>query len=492
MTELPGIAAIAKQVACGERTAVEVVAGCFAAIEAGNAKLNAFRETWREDAMANARRVDERIARGDEPGPLAGAAIAVKDNIATAQGRTCCGSRILEQYESPFSATAVQRLEQAGAVMIGKTNCDEFGMGSSTEHCAFGVVRNPWDQSRVPGGSSGGSAAAVAAGWAAGALGSDTGGSIRQPASFCGVVGLKPTYGRVSRWGLVAYGSSLDQIGPLTRNVADAALLLQVMAGFDELDSTSASEDVGDLCSGLEEPVEGLRVGLPRQYVSDANDGAVNATVRGSAEKLAKRGAESVDVDLPLTKHGIATYYIIAPAEASSNLARFDGIRYGRRAEVGASGSLLDVYELSRAEGFGEEVQRRIMLGTYVLSAGYYDAYYKRAMQVRRLIREEFNRAFERCDVLLGPAAPTAAFPIGSRLDPMSMYLGDVYTVNANIAGLPAICLPAGTTTANGVALPIGVQLLARAFDEATLLRVARMLERAVEFSAVPGEVVNG
>ncbi len=487
MTQDIGISSLTRSLAQGRRSATDIVADWLRRIEEHNAKLNAFREVWSERAIATAKRIDERIARGERVGPLAGVPIAVKDNIATDFGRTCCGSRMLEDYESPFSATAVERLVAAGAIIVGKTNCDEFGMGSSTEHCAFGPVRNPWDVSRVPGGSSGGSAAAVSARLVPAAIGSDTGGSVRQPAAFCGIVGLKPTYGLVSRWGLVAYGSSLDQIGPMTRGVEDAALMLQVMAGFDARDSTSAQRDVPDYIASINDRIDGLRVGLPRQYLSANNDAAVNDAVRSAAAAFESLGARINDIDLPLTKYGIATYYIIAPAEASSNLARFDGIRYGRRTALEAGETLLDLYERSRAEGFGAEVQRRIMLGTHVLSSGYYEAYYRRAMQARRLIRDEFNRAFESCDVLLGPAAPTPAFAIGSRPDPVSMYLGDVYTVNANIAGIPAITIPGGLMQVDAVSLPIGVQLLSRAFDESTLLRAARMLEAEVAFHAAPG-----
>jgi aspartyl-tRNA(Asn)/glutamyl-tRNA(Gln) amidotransferase subunit A len=404
--------------------------------------------------------------------------VAVKDNIATREGHTTCSSRMLESYRSPFDATCVERLRAAGAVVMGKTNLDEFAMGSSSEHCAWGPVHNPWDASRVPGGSSGGSAAAAAAAICGVALGSDTGGSIRQPASLCGCVGFKPTYGRVSRYGLVAFGSSLDQIGPLARSVRDAALTYAVMAGTDPRDSTSAQRPVEDPMADLDRPIESLRIGVPKQYMSDANDPRVNAMVERALERLRSAGAVTVPVDLPLTDVGISTYYVIAPAEASANLARFDGIRYGHRAAARAGEGLEDLYARSRAEGFGPEVQRRIMLGTYVLSAGYYDAYYGRALKVRRLIKAEFDRAFERCDVIAGPASPTPAFHAGGLSDPLQMYLCDVYTVNTNIAGIPGISVPIGFAEESGSSLPVGLHLQAPAMADARLLRAARMVER--------------
>jgi aspartyl-tRNA(Asn)/glutamyl-tRNA(Gln) amidotransferase subunit A len=451
------------------------VASVVARIEARNGLLNAYNEVLADDAMAEAAVVE----RERRTAPLAGLVVAMKDNIATTAGRTTCSSKMLASYRSPFDATIVDRLRSAGAVVVGKTNLDEFAMGSSTENSAFGTSRNPWDPSRVPGGSSGGSAAAMAADLCDVAIGSDTGGSIRQPASLCGLVGLKPTYGRVSRYGLVAFGSSLDQIGPITHTVRDAAAVLQVIAGHDPLDSTSASIPVDDYLGTLDAPIRGLRVGVPREYMSDANDPSVNDAVRAAIEVYRSLGATIVEVDLPLTDLGISTYYVIAPAEASSNLARFDGIRYGHRATLAAGEDLFDLYAKSRAEGFGPEVQRRIMIGTYVLSSGYYDAYYKRALQVRRLIKEEFDRAFERCDVLLGPTAPTPAFPIGGKSDPLSMYLCDVYTVNTNIAGICGISIQGGMAKVDGRSLPIGIQLQAKPFAEAMLLRAARMFEAA-------------
>jgi len=467
-------------VAGGATTAESVWAGMLSAARAANPVLNAYHELFEEQAMDAARRVDADVRAGRPLPPLAGMPVAIKDNVATVLGRTTCSSRMLENYRSPFDATAVERLTHAGAIVVGKTNLDEFAMGSSGEHCKWGPVRNPWDLARVPGGSSAGSAAAVSAGLCAAAIGSDTGGSIRQPASLCGIVGLKPTYGRVSRWGLVAFGSSLDQIGPMTRSVRDAALLLDCMSGVDERDSTTADRPPTQLARTIEQPIDGLRVGIPRQYVSEANDPEVNAAVQAAADAYRAMGATIVDVELPLTDVGISTYYVIAPAEASSNLARYDGIRYGHRAQLKAGEDLFTLYARSRSEGFGPEVQRRIMLGTYMLSSGYYDAFYKRALQVRRRIKEEFDRAFAACDVLLGPTAPTPAFGFGANADPLAMYLCDVYTVNTNIAGICGISIPAGHAMRDGKPLPVGVQLQANAFEEDRLLRAARMLEKAL------------
>ncbi|MCA9284969.1 MAG: Asp-tRNA(Asn)/Glu-tRNA(Gln) amidotransferase subunit GatA [Phycisphaerales bacterium] len=479
-TNIPSIEAVCDGVRSRQSSAVELVERSLARIASLEPKLNCLHETLKEHALDRAARIDAAIARGEHVGSLAGVPIVVKDNIATSYGTTTCGSRILENFRSPYDATAIERLEREGAIVVGKANCDEFAMGSSTENSAWGPTRNPWDTSRVPGGSSGGSAAAVAAGYAPAALGSDTGGSIRQPAAHCGVVGVKPSYGRVSRYGLVAFGSSLDQIGPFAHSVRDAALVLQAIAGFDPRDSTTAEIDVPDYLAEIDRPVEGLRIGLPRRFTSPDNDPAVNKAVLDAADEYARLGATIVeDIDLPLTDHGISTYYVIAPAEASSNLARFDGIRYGHRAELAPDEDLFDLYARSRAEGFGPEVQRRIMLGTYVLSSGYYDAYYKRALQVRRLIKQEFDAAFAKCHAILGPTAPTPAFPLGGKADPLSMYLCDVYTVNANIAGICALSLPGGFAEVEDQLLPIGIQLQCRAFDEPTLFRVARMFEAA-------------
>jgi aspartyl-tRNA(Asn)/glutamyl-tRNA(Gln) amidotransferase subunit A len=467
--------ALAAEIDAGRASAVDHVEATLARIARHAPALNCYREVLADEARAAARQVD--AGRGRTPRPLAGLTVAVKDNIVTREGKTTCSSRMLEHYRSPFDATVIERLRAAGAIMVAKANMDEFAMGSSSERCAFGAVRNPWDTSRVPGGSSGGSAAAMAAGLCDIALGSDTGGSIRQPAALCGTVGFKPSYGRVSRYGLVAFGSSLDQIGPITRSVRDAAAVYSVLAGLDPHDSTSADLPVGDVLTDLDVPIAGLRVGIPRQYVSEANDPAVNEAVAKAAEAYRAMGATIVEVDLPLTDVGISTYYVIAPAEASSNLARFDGIRYGHRAALEPGEGLAELYAKSRAEGFGPEVKRRILIGTYVLSSGYHDAYYQRALQVRRLISDEFARAFERCDVLLGPTTASPAFPLGGKTDPLSMYLCDVYTVNTNIAGICGISIPGGFARVDGKDLPIGLQLQGKAFDEGRLLRAARMLE---------------
>ena len=442
-----------------------------------NPEINAFHDILADEARTMAAELDATRQRGGDLGPLAGSIIAVKDNICMSAGRTTCSSRMLEEYRSPFDATVIERLRSAGAILVGKTNLDEFAMGSSSENCAWGPVRNPHAPDRVPGGSSGGSAAAVAADFTDAALGSDTGGSIRQPAAFCGTVGFKPTYGRVSRYGLVAFGSSLDQIGPLTRSVRDAAAIYEAIAGLDEADSTTSDLEVRTcLAEGPVDPA-GLRVGIPREHRNDSNHPGINRMLDRVIDRLRSVGATVMDVDLPLTRHGVSTYYVIAPAEASSNLTRFDGIRYGPRAESIPGESLESLYARTRTEGFGEEVRRRIMLGTYVLSAGYYDAYYKRALQVRRLIKQEFDHAFEQCDILLGPTAPSPAFPIGADLDPVSMYLNDVYTVNSNIAGIPAISIPGGWVEEDGQRLPAGIHLQAPAFAEVDLIRSAAALE---------------
>ncbi len=466
--------------------AVEVVAMFVARAHQANAQLHAFHEILEEDAMAQAQAVDAAIAAGRDPGPLAGVPVAVKDNIATRVGHTTCSSKMLANYRSPFDATCIERLQRAGAIVMGKTNMDEFAMGSSTEHCAWGPVHNPWDVSRVPGGSSGGSAVAATASLCGVALGSDTGGSIRQPASLCGCVGFKPTYGRVSRYGLVAFGSSLDQIGPLTRSVRDAALTYAAMAGVDVRDSTSANTVVEDPLGELEHSMKGLRVGVPHQYASQANHEQVNTIVQRAFDRLKAAGATMVPVDLPLTDVGISTYYVIAPAEASANLARFDGVRYGHRSAPRAGDTLDALYARSRGEGFGPEVQRRIMLGTYVLSAGYYDAYYGRALKVRRLIKAEFDKAFTQCDVIAGAASPIPAFRAGGMTDPLQMYLCDVYTVNTNIAGIPGISVPLGCIGVEGTDLPVGLHLQAPAMADAKLLRIARMVEKLHPEAARP------
>ena len=442
----------------------------------GAAGLNAFLAVYADDALEAARAVDRKAAAGTA-GPLAGMVVAVKDVICMAGKRTTCGSKILENFESPYDATVIERLRKADAVVIGKTNMDEFAMGSSNENSAFGPVKNPVDPTRVPGGSSGGSAAAVAAGLADAALGTDTGGSIRQPAALCGVVGLKPTYGRVSRYGLVAFASSFDQIGPFGRTVRDAAAVLGAIAGHDHRDSTSANVEVPDYAASLGAGVKGLRVGLPKEYFPQGMDGEVRAAVEASVKRLEKGGATVREVSLPHTDYTIAAYYILTTAEASSNLARFDGARYGRRSA--GAGDLREMYLKSRSEGFGAEVKRRIMLGTYVLSAGYYDAYYRKGQKVRRLIRDDFDAAFREVDVLATPTTPTTAFRFGEKTeDPLTMYLSDVFTVSANLAGLPGISIPCGRDH-NG--LPIGLQLLGRRFDEPTILRAADYLETTQE-----------
>ncbi len=442
--------------------------------QAENPKTNAYLHFCPERALQAARRVDEKLARGLDPGPLGGVPVAVKDVILTRGVRTTAGSRLLEHYVPPYDATAVVRLEQAGGVIIGKTNCDEFAMGSSNENSAFGPVRNPADPERVPGGSSGGSAAAVAQGTAVVALGSDTGGSIRQPASFCGVVGVTPTYGRVSRYGLVAFASSLDHIGPFARNVRDAALLLKVIAGRDEMDSTSAFAPVDDYPAALEGSVSGVRVGLPREYFEGLPD-ETGELIHQGVRTLERLGCRIQEISLPATGYAVACYYIICMAEASSNLARYDGVRYTTRSRQ--ADGLIDMYRRTRGEGFGAECKRRIMLGTYVLSAGYYDAYYLKAQKVRTLIARDFARAFEQVDYIAGPVAPSPAFRLGEKLnDPLQMYLSDIYTITGSLAGVPCMSVPCGRTAAG---LPVGLQILARHFDEAGMLRLAAAFEAA-------------
>ena len=461
-----------------EITARQLVEAALDRIGAIDGQINAFISVEAEGALAQADDIDQRRAAGAALGGLAGIPLALKDVLCVRGGRTTCGSKILEHFIAPYDATAVERLRTADAVFIGKTNMDEFAMGSSCENSHFGPTLNPCDPERVPGGSSGGSAAAVAADETILALGSDTGGSVRQPASYCGVVGLKPTYGRVSRYGLIAYASSLDQIGPVTKDVEDAALLLQAIAGHDPRDSTSSTAPVPDYRAALKGTICGLKVGLAREHFPAALDSEVAATAQDAANALVDAGAELVEVQLPVAGHPeycISTYYIIAMAEASANLARYDGVKYGYRAE--GSADLQAMYLQTRSEGFGAEVQRRIMLGTYALSAGYYDAYYRKAQQVRTLIREDFARAFTSCDVLISPVAPTTAFRLGEQLDdPLQMYLNDIYTASVNLAGIPAISVPFAH---NRAALPIGVQLLAPPLKEARLLRTAHALERA-------------
>jgi len=470
---------IRDDVASGRLSAVEVCRASLDRIESVNPTLNAFNHIAAERALARAAEVDRARAAGITLGPLAGVPVALKDNLCVRGMRTTASSRILDHFVPPYDATVVQRLETAGAVVVGKTNCDEFAMGSSNENSAYGPVRNPWATDRTPGGSSGGSAAAVASRSTPAALGSDTGGSIRQPASFCGVVGLKPTYGRVSRYGLLAFASSLDQIGPITRTAADAAVMLGVLAGPDPCDATASRQPVADYTSALTGDIKGLRVGVPRAFVTDGVGEGVRRAFDEALDRLKREGAALVDVDLPHARYAIPVYYLVATAEASSNLARYDGVRYGHRAKGKEQLSLKEMYSRTRDEGFGAEVKRRIMLGTYVLSAGYYDAFYLKAQQVRTLLRQDYDAAFERVDVVAMPTSPTPPFRLGEKTDdPLQMYLADVFTVSANLAGLPAISVPCGFSDQ----LPIGLQLTGRLFDESTLLRVADAYQRVTDW----------
>ncbi|HEV2988396.1 MAG TPA: Asp-tRNA(Asn)/Glu-tRNA(Gln) amidotransferase subunit GatA [Candidatus Angelobacter sp.] len=450
-----------------------VVEEFYKKIRAENGEINAYITFSEEQALRQAKRVDDLVAKGEPLPALAGVPIAIKDVMVTKGIRSTAGSRVLQSFIPPYDCTAVQRLQDAGAIILGKTNCDEFAMGSSNENSAYGPVRNPRDKSRVPGGSSGGSAAAVAADMAVAALGSDTGGSIRQPASFCGVVGLMPTYGRVSRYGLIAFASSLDHIGPLTKTVKDAAILLQTIAGHDPLDSTSADLPVADYAKELEKPIQGLKLGVPKEYFADGLDREVQAAIETTIQQLAQAGCEVVPISLPHTAYAVPTYYVIATAEASANLARYDGVRYGRRSAK--SRTLADMYRNSRDEGFGAEVKRRILLGTYALSSGYYDAYYLKAQKVRTLLARDFEHVFQQVDAIVTPTAPTAAFKLGEKTDdPLAMYLADIYTVTADLVGIPGISVPCGQTTTG---LPIGLQVLGKHFDESTILRVAHAVE---------------
>jgi aspartyl-tRNA(Asn)/glutamyl-tRNA(Gln) amidotransferase subunit A len=471
-------AELAAALASGQRTAVETTQDYLDRIAAHDGSINAFLHVDAANALKQAAAVDAKRRAGQRLGALAGLPIAVKDNLCTQGEPTTCASRMLENFISPYDATVIGRLRAADAVLIGRTNLDVFAMGSSTENSAFKTTRNPWNIAHAPGGSSGGSAAAVAAGMAPLALGSDTGGSIRQPAGFCGIVGLKPTYGRVSRYGLVAFASSLDQIGPMATDVRGAALLLEVIAGGDPLDSTSLPEPVPSYTSTLEEPIAGLRIGIVRSHYGEGLDPEVNAALQRAIEQYAATGATIVEIEMPHQQYSVATYYVIAPCEASSNLARYDGIHYGYRAAQ--FNDMIDLYARSRGESFGAEVKRRIMLGTFALSAGYADQFYNKALKVRRLIRRDFDEAFGQCDVILTPIAPTPAFKIGEMADdPLAMYLSDIFTISANLAGVPGISLPAGSSASG---LPIGMQLLAPALQEERLLRVARMFERETEW----------
>ncbi len=458
-----------------QTTASVIAEKFYSKIEAEDREINAYLTLCKDRAFAQAARMDAVASKGDPLPPLGGIPIAIKDVIVMKGIRATAGSKILENFISPYDATVIQRLEAAGAVLLGKTNCDEFAMGSSNENSAYGPVRNPHDKTRVPGGSSGGSAAVIAANTALASLGSDTGGSIRQPASFCGVVGVLPTYGRVSRYGLIAFASSLDKIGPFAKNVKDAALVLSVIAGRDPCDSTSADVPVQNYADEIKKPVKGMKIGLPRQYMGEGLDPEVRTAVEGAAQKLAREGAEIVDVSLPHAEYAIPTYYLIATAEASSNLARFDGVRYGLRSKDART--LSDMYRKSRDEGFGMEVKRRIMLGTYALSAGYYDAYYLKAQKVRTLLARDYDQAFDKVDAIVGPTAPTPAFKLGEKADdPLAMYLADIYTVMASLAGIPGISVPCGKSKAG---LPIGLQVFARHFREDTVFRVAHAVENA-------------
>ncbi|MFB9147930.1 Asp-tRNA(Asn)/Glu-tRNA(Gln) amidotransferase subunit GatA [Halomonas alkalicola] len=466
---------LAAALTAGEFTSRELTEHQLARIARLDGELNSFITVTAEQALAAADAADAARARG-EAGPLTGLPLAIKDLFCTEGVLTTAGSKMLANFVSPYDATVVEKLKAAGTVSLGKVNLDEFAMGSSNENSAFGPVKNPWDTSAVPGGSSGGSAAAVAAGLVPAAMGTDTGGSIRQPAAFCGITGLKPTYGRVSRWGIIAYASSLDQAGPMARTAEDCALLLNAIAGPDPKDSTSVARGVPDYTEELGAPLSGLKIGLPVEYFGDGLDPEVEAAVREAVRVYESLGATVREVSLPHTHYAIPAYYVIAPAEASSNLSRYDGVRFGHRCK--APSDLIDLYKRSRAEGFGEEVQRRILIGTHTLSEGFFDAYYKKAQQVRRLIRQDFLDAFEEVDVLMGPASPTPAFDLGAKKDPVSMYLQDIYTIAVNLAGIPGISVPAGFVGKR----PVGLQILGTHFAEARLLNVAHRFQQATDW----------
>jgi aspartyl-tRNA(Asn)/glutamyl-tRNA(Gln) amidotransferase subunit A len=476
MTATPNwtIASVRSALQAKKISSKELTKDFYAQIERRNPALNAFLALSPDRAYEQADRVDARLARGEALPPLAGVPIAIKDVISTKGVRSTCGSRILENYVPPYDATAVERLEAAGAVLLGKTNCDEFAMGSSTENSAYGPVRNPVALDRVPGGSSGGSAAAVAAGLAVSALGTDTGGSIRQPGACCGIPAMMPTYGRVSRYGLIAFASSLDRIGPFAGNVADTAAIMTVIAGHDANDSTSAAVPVPDYAAEIEKPLQGLRVGVPEDYFGEGLDAEVKAKVEAGIELLERLGCRRIPLKMPHTDYAIATYYIVATAEASSNLARYDGVRYGLRVP---GSTLIEMYRKTRERGFGPEVKRRIMLGTYALSAGYYDAYYLRAQKVRSLIARDFSDAFQKVDAIITPTAPTPAFRLGEKTaDPLQMYLADIYTVTGSLAGVPGISVPCGRTKAG---LPVGIQIFGAHFSEGRVLQLAHAFEKA-------------
>jgi aspartyl-tRNA(Asn)/glutamyl-tRNA(Gln) amidotransferase subunit A len=452
-----------------ELTSEAVVTASLERIRVADSEIKAFNEAFNETALAQAKDVDRRLMAGDPVGPLAGVPVAIKDNMLIQGQEVTCSSKILKGYKATYDATVITKLKNAGAVFVGRTNLDEFAMGSSTENSAFQVTKNPWDTSRIPGGSSGGSAAAVAARMTPLSLGSDTGGSIRQPAALCGILGMKPTYGRVSRFGLIAFASSLDQIGPFATNAKDCALLLQTIAGHDAFDTTSVNQPVPDYVAELGKDLKGLRIGLPKEYFIGGLDPEVEKAVRDAVKMLEGFGANVKEISLPHTEYCLAVYYILAPSEASSNLSRFDGVRYGYSAKN--TTNLLDLYERTRGEGFGPEVKRRIMLGTYALSAGYYDAYYSKAQKVRTLIKQDFDKAFKEVDVIATPTTPTTAFKPGEKAqDPLQMYLSDIFTISCNLAGLPGLSLPCGFTSQK---LPIGLQLMGKPFDEGTLLALA-------------------
>jgi aspartyl-tRNA(Asn)/glutamyl-tRNA(Gln) amidotransferase subunit A len=460
----------------GEISPVELTEAIFKRIESVEDTIHAFVTLNKEEALAQARREEAKVG-GNGKKKLAAIPLSIKDNMCTEGIRTTCASKILENFVSPYESTATRKLKDQGYVLIGKTNLDEFAMGSSTENSAFGLTKNPWDTTRVPGGSSGGSAAAVAADMCIAALGSDTGGSIRQPASFCGVVGLKPTYGRVSRYGLVAFASSLDQIGPITKNVKDAAILLNIISGRDLCDSTSADLSVPDFTSATGKDIKGMKLGFPREYFREGMDAEVEKAVREAIKKLESIGAVPVEISLPHTEYAIAAYYILATSEASSNLARYDGVKYGLRVK---GKDLLDMYMNTREAGFGAEVKRRIILGTYALSSGYYDAYYKKAQQVRTLIKRDFEKAFEKIDAIVTPTSPTPAFRAGEKTDdPLQMYLADIFTISVNLAGVPGVSIPCGFTSDN---LPVGLQVIGKHFDEESILKVAFAYEQSTDW----------
>lgn len=467
---------LVQQISNGDLTATDCVEHFLDRIKNQDGSLNSFISTS-DSAIQRAQEIDQRRASGKPVGPLAGLPIAIKDGICTAGQTTTAGSKMLENFVPPFDATVVNKLTDADAIVIGKTNMDEFAMGSSTETSHFNVTKNPWNDERVPGGSSGGSSACVAADLVPVSIGSDTGGSIRQPASFCGITGLKPTYGRVSRYGLIAFASSLDQIGPMTRTAADNAMVMSVISGHDSKDSTSAKKDVPDFSQSLDKPLKGIRIGICREHFEEGLDSQIEKSVKATISVLENLGAQTTDINLPHSQYAVATYYVVAPCEASSNLARYDGVRYTHRE---TANDLEQMYSQSRAEGFGDEVKKRIMLGTYALSSGYYDAYYLKASKVRRMIKQDYDQAFEKVDLILGPTTPTTAFKIGEHSkDALAMYLADIYTVSANLAGVPAISIPCGISDEG---LPIGMQLQARSFDECSLLQAAHQFQTETDW----------